>query len=230
MKVIVCIAIGVLCCFACKKNDSRPNTPTTPKDSTINVKKTYKDSVYIYDSLIFSAITANNKFFSTFDTSFKSPTSLTNLTASQIRNIDIVFAYDYYRDYPCFLDPTFSSTNPIPAEGDIYGNPALDSSIKTSYYRTYMDIHDFDSVTVHPYLFNEYFKDLTKVTAPYWPDGAIVGNPFYNFALSKGMVLGFTNDKSGKRGFMFIRYDQDHGWPSFPETGFRTHVDIVKEK
>jgi hypothetical protein len=160
---------------------------------------------------------------------------LRDLTTNQIKNIDIVYYHDYDRDMPGFIDPILSSTNPIPNAGDIYANPALDSSVKTLYYALpYTDQlkkSDFDSVKAHPNLFTSYFKKLepTAASGPIFPAGTVVG-AWYNLQLTKGLVIGFKNEKSGKRGLIYIRPDQDHGWPDFAETGFRTHVDIIKEK
>jgi len=247
MKSLFVIATFSLLFISCQKNSSRPSIPDTPRDST-NIPKdssvknkdsipSAKDSIRIYEGLVFSAIEPDdrNQYFSTIDTSFKTPKSLRDLTASQIKNIDIVYIHDYNKDKPGFIDPIESSKNPIPTEGDIYANPALDSSINTLYYSMpwtdQMKKSDFDSVKAHPYLFKRYFDGLYLVGGgAIFPAGTIIMGWWTQPELTYGLVIGFKNEKSGKRGLIYIRNDQDHGWPNFPETGFRTHVDIIKEK
>jgi hypothetical protein len=222
MKSIMPFLIMIIGFIACKKDNSSKN-----------VTKTAKDSVTVYEGLTFSAINPNdqNQYFSTIDSSFKISLGKTALTATQLKNVDIIYIHDYNTDSPGFMDPVSASTNRIPTEADIYYYPALDSSISTAFYVTSMIKTDFDSVKLHPYLFSSYFQDAVVAQGSIlFPVGSIIGDPYVNVNLSKEMVIGFMNVKSGKHGFIYVRPDQDSGWPQFAITGFRTKVDIIKEK
>ena len=179
------------------------------------------------------------QYFSTFDTSFKSPLWQYSMTPAQLKNVDLMYIYNSDWQQPGFIDPLTASVHQY---WDDYYSPWMDSSVQTNFYITTLTVENFDSVKSNPSLLRTYFADSTKIRlAPnaVFPLGTCIGgrqsaggiDPVFGmdtqFKLDE--VFGFKNVTSGKLGLIHISPNQESSWP-VPLTDHNTVVDIVKEK
>ncbi len=233
-SLIITLILWCLLLTSCSK-DSQSKTHQNPDSTT----STQAANIKVYDSLVFNAVENENQYFSTIDSSVTYPKSYDSLTASQIKNIDILYIHDYNYDKPGFMNPYIAAQQWY-WNDDVYYYPWLSSSVNSELYLTTLDSNQFDSARrVDGYL-NNCFNDSNRVhlsKSQIFPAGGIVGGRnsmqpdwYVNYDLAKGKVFGFYNVGTGKKGLILIRYDQENGWPDFPVTGFRTKVDILKEK
>jgi hypothetical protein len=224
-----------LCGYSCEKDAaSNSNNGNIGSSQTTQAK-----NIQAFDSLVFNAVEDEDQYFSTFDTSFHGPTSQYDLSATQIKNVDILYIHDYNYDKPGFMNPYIASQEWY-WNDDVYYYPWLDSSVNSSWYLTKLNSDEFDSAKKYDGVFEKYFNDtaVIKITSSsIFPDGGIIGGRTNVYAtwgvngdLVRTKIFAFKNVASGKRGFLRIRGDQEEGWPDFPITGFRTKVDIIKEK
>jgi hypothetical protein len=111
---------------------------------------------------------------------------------------------------------------------DIYYFPWLATSKKTEFLSTPLTTAEFNEAKNYPTSFANSFKDTIRPQHGIFPHGSTIGGRIYN-KLTKGQVWALIfND--GKKGLLLIRQDQDQGWPDFASTGFRTRVDLIREK
>lgn len=226
MKFSILISLSFLflaILTSCKK-DVEANTISNP---------TEQDKPVVYEGVRFSAINFldNDQSFSTFDTSFKTPIQIYQLLPQQKKNVDILYIHDYLYDEPGFMDP-YTAAQEWYWNSDIYYHPELDSSVKTIFYVTNLNKLQFDSVKSNSTFFDKYFTGEYIHLAPHdiFPPGSCIGGRGGYSDLKRGRIFAFKNEFSGKRGFLYIRDDQENGWPDFAVNSFSTKVDITKEK
>lgn len=203
--------ISALLVMSCtKKNDSDTSSPGA---------KTFLD-------ITFNRTTA---YFST-DGSMQVPVD-SNQAKTMAGKIDLTFIYNFDYKEPGFLDPVARSKDWY---WDEYYQPWLSSAIENRFYSTTLSKSDFDAAQKDQSKIGAYFSLSTTVLAPHaiFPTGSCVGGR-QSFSpnsvlLEKGLVLGFKNTVSGKRGLIYIRTDQPSGWP-YPISTFNTKVDIIRE-
>jgi hypothetical protein len=227
-QVLVSIAFFSLIVFSCKKSGVSGGGGSS--------------KLYSYDSVIFSTGGYGDagQFFSTFDTSVHSPVPLYDLSASQLKNIDLMYIYNFDYDLPGFIDPVTASSSQW--YWNDYYTPSLDSSVQTLYYVTNLTASECVAAKSNPALIETYFKDSTRVGEPVagiFPAGTCLGgrvggtganlNVGADPSLELDKVFGFVNVKSGKKGLLHIRGAQSYGWPN-GITDFHTAVDIIREK
>jgi hypothetical protein len=240
MKKILPILFLLPLLFSCSKN------PTiNPTSMGIDTSK-----FYLWEGLEFTASdeypfvdtafihVSPRKYFSTIDTSFKSTKAFSEMSASQLANVDLVYVYEYSGGMPGFLDPVSASTEHVTHDAyntDYWYFPELANSKQTIFYQIGLNRGDMDSIMLHPELFDQYWNNgdagfMTMAeSSGTFPQGAIVGAKFGYVSLAKRLMIAFKNVTSGKRGLMYIRTDQAYGWPDYIISD-HTRVDILKEK
>ncbi len=220
------ILLTILIMAGCKKTNSTDNSSEVQASSFGNLT---------FDAYDYGAV----QFFSSFDTSFKTPLPQYSMSAAQIKNVDLMFIYNTDQFQPGFIDPVTASKHWY---WDDYYSPWLDSSVQTNFYITTLDVESFNAAGKNPSLLSSYFKDSTKVRLapnPVFPAGTCIGgrldaasnDPVFGIDthLAKDEIFGFKNVKSGKVGLIHISPNQENGWPA-PIMDHNTKVDIVKEK
>lgn len=203
-----------------------PQRDSLKPDSVTNSKPA---SLYIYEGLVFSAhsLFDQNQYFSTFDTSFKTPKPRNKLDSNQLRNVDIIYIHDYDYMEPGFMDPITASKRWY-WDGPIYHFPWLANSKKVEFFKTELTEDHFKKAKADPTLLTAYFKDTVRTEHHIFPPGSCIGGRIYNSLQSQQVwALKF---EGGKRGLLFILKNQDSGWPIFASTGWRTRIDIIREK
>ena len=219
MKTDQFIAMLILICIAsftsCKKEETDPSTPPPPSPTA---------------SISFLNLTFNttNAYFSS-DGSMTAPVAA-NQAKTVINKIDITFIYNYDYWEPGFFDPIARSQVWY---WDDYYEPWLSAGVETRYYSTTLTKTDFDAAKDDESKIAAYFSNSTTVLAPnpIFPEGSCIGgrqSTTDQIALKKGLVCGFKNTSSGKRGLLYIRTDQESGWPA-PLLNFNTKVDIIRD-
>jgi hypothetical protein len=237
MKKIIPAALFIFCCYliACTKND---NPEVIPAEDSIPVKipvdtaVTPKDTVqaYYFENLVFGSLKygADNQYFSTTDSFFDGPKNRWALDSSRLAHVDILYMFDNNYTAPGFMDP-HNAGQEWYWNDQYYYYPWLVNNNQTEFYNTNISKGDFDNVRKDSTLFEVFFTNGTTEIAPHaiFPAGTIIGGR--QGSLKKGRVYGFKTLKDNKMGFIYIRTDQDYGWPE-PITNFNTKVDIVKQR
>ncbi|MCW3465118.1 hypothetical protein [Chitinophaga nivalis] len=217
-KIIPVFLIAIIGLAACSKKDKTPPI---------------SERIIIYDNLVFSALKFydQNQYFSTFDTSFKRPKGKSDLTETQLKNVDILYFYDWEDSKHGFMDPKTAGKEWY-WNNKYYYYPWLSGSKQTVFYTTELKGEDFIKVKSDPGLFDTYFKDTVIAKHPVFPDGSCIGgrSTLDMKDLARGQVWALKSSASGKRSFLYIRADQEHGWPDYPIKGFSVKVDIITEK
>ena len=182
-------------------------------------------------SKTFLVLTFNktNAYFST-DGSMKVPVD-SNQAKTITSKIDITFIFDYEHFEPGFFDPKARSQD---WPWNKYNLPWLSTAVETRYYVTNLTEEDFYAAQADQSKIATYFSNSSTVLAPHgiFPTGSCIGggmtsNPI-SITLTEGQVFGFKNTSSGKRGLLYITYNQYFGWP-IPIDNFNTKVDIIRE-
>lgn len=203
----------LLGCISCKKNDNSRRV-----------------AVNVHDSLVFEALSGieDHICFSTFDASFTQPLDRYKITPDQHKNVDILFFYDWEYGNPGFLDP-YTSAQSWHWDNQYYYYHWMAGASQTLFYKTNFTEKEFVKAKSEGSLIDNYFKNVSIAPHGVFPEGTCIGGRSYN-ELKKGQVWGLKNVRSGKRSLMFIRFDQDLGWPKTPVYRFATKVDIISEK
>lgn len=220
MKKLLSIALlGFLSvAVSCTKEDKTSTpTPTPTPTPTLTSSQSFENLVF----------TRKNAFFST-DGSMTAP--IDSIAAKKIASkIDITFIYNYDYSEAGFFDPiTRSKIWYWTYDYSIW----CSDGIETKYYFTRLEKKDFDAAKTDQSKIAIFFSDTSVIEAPHaiYPVGSSIGgreSKGEDYLLRKGRVFGFKNVVSGKKGFIYVRTDQNSLWPMFEET---TKVDIIKEK
>lgn len=232
MKTLtLAIFLFVIIIAGCGKDSSEIINvpPQVPVRDSIPTVPVLKPKLYIYEGLTFSAHSYydQNQYFASGDTTFKTPKPRNQLDSIGFSNIDLLYIHDYNGYDPGFMDPHTASQQWY-WNSDVYYFPWLAGSNKTEFFNTKLTEKEFNDAKTDQGLLTQFFKDTVRAEHDVFPPGRSIGGRIFNH-LKKGQVWALLFHGS-KRGLLFIRNDQDYGWPIFPIHGFRTRVDILREQ
>jgi hypothetical protein len=217
MLMAICIALIT----SCSKDESNPTPATTPTPVPT-----------VTESLKFTNLTFNPTTKAYFSTNGSMTTPVDSVQAMSISSsIDITFIFNYDYTQPGFFDPVARSQTWYWMG---YYNTTLSNAVETRYYTTTLTKTQFDAAAGDESNIATYFASPSMVLAPHaiFPTGSCIGgsttsNP-NSVILSMGVVYGFKNTVSGKRGLLYVRTDQESFWPT-PMFNFDTKVDLIRE-
>ncbi len=214
---IIFLSISLIFLTSCESND----------ETTTNTDSGNTTDVQVFTELIF---TPENAYFST---NGSMTTPVNSDQAQQISDeIDITYIYNYDYDGPGFFDPIARSQEWY---WDDYYNPWLDNAVKTLYYSTNLTKTDFDEAVDDPANIEVFFNSGSFLLSPHgiFPEGTCIGGRQTldpdSIELEESQVFGFQNMATGKKGLIYIRDDQQNGWPLSIIGATSTKIDLVIE-
>ena len=211
---LMLIIISIFSITSCGKGDDSSTPTPTPTASISFLNLTFNPT---------------DAYFSS-DGSMTAPVNST-VAKTITSKVDITFIFNIDESEPGFFDPIARSQEWY---WDDYYQPWLSTGCETRYYKTSLTSADFKAAITDQSKIATYFSETSNILAqhPIYTTGSCIGGRQLGSSetveLSEGKVFGFKNTASGKRGLLYIRADQDSGWP-IPVYNFNTKVDIIRE-